>query len=330
MGKAPEVDIARAQLKLLIVHGNMQKMEAYPVAYYNIVKTKDGVACRPVAQEVIGRAAFLLAYAAIVYAYVVHFWLPFITWVYGENSHHSAPEYILALILPSLPLVTLVYNVSGRLRAWYRPASIDWLDKIKLGVNASRINTPSTAYMILPDLHKRDGIHSFNDPVYKLTAYLCNSVAWFFLIGTLEGLSLVITAVLIGVVFIDVFDFSQQARALWIAQWICVSATALFIGLSIARMRVWKLVNDILENEPAVQTSKPLNGTTPESTSLPGVHIVGQPYRSGRRAVVQPPPSERLERAFFPHYSLAGMILWGLFLLAKYLYNLGKDKRPEK
>jgi hypothetical protein len=330
MGKAPEVDIARAQLKLLVVHGSMERMEAYPVAYYDIVKTKDGIACRPVAQEVIGRAAFLLVYAAIVYAYVVHFWLPFITWVYGDSKGFHTTDYFFLLFFSSLALLTLFYDYVTRLGVWCWPVALGWIDNTQLNASSVYRNAQNKICIVLPSTNGRDGIHSLNDPIYKLTAYLSGPVVWFFLIGTLEGLSLVLAAVFTGVVLVNVFDFSQQTQALWLAKLIWWVAAILFAGMCITRIRVWKLVTYILENEPLACSVQQRKRAKQPATSTPGVHVVGRPRGLGQSAGIQPPVSERPVRTFFPNYSIAGMILWGLFLLAKYLYNLGKDKRPEK
>jgi hypothetical protein len=293
MGKAAEVDIVRAQLKLLIVHGDMQKMEAYPVAYYNIIKTKDGIACRPVAQEVIGRAAFLLVFAALVFVYVIHTLLPLLSSLFSPDSTLGYREVLTAL-LASLPIpVSFTYYFASRLHVWAIPISPPDLEYCLSGeVVSRRISEESRCY-VLPAGIALDSIKSQVSPVKKLVSYLSSPVAWFFLIGTAEAVSLLFSSLISAGVFFGMMSLEKQAHSASALALACGTILILFIGMLIARYILWAFLAAVLKSE------------------------LGQEVKA----------SIPISRWYFCNCCLLPYFFWCLYLLVTGQYTKG-DKKP--
>ena len=293
MGKAPEVDIARAQLKLLIVHGSMQRMEAYPVAYYNIVKTKDGIACKPVAQEVIGRAAFLLVFAALVFVYVIHTLLPLLSSLFSPDSTLGYRE-LLAALLASLPIpVSFIYYFASRLHVWAIPISPPDLEYCLSGeVVSRRISEESRCY-VLPAGVGSDSTKSQRSLVNRLVSFLSNPVTWLFLIGTAEAVSLLFSSLISAWVFFGTMSLEEQARSASALSLVCAAILILFVGMLITRYIFWAFLAAVLKSE------------------------LGQEVKA----------SIPISRWYFCNCCLFPYFFWCLYLLVTGQYTKG-DKKP--
>jgi hypothetical protein len=254
MEKAPEVDVASAQLELLIVHGSAEKMEAFPVAFYNITEIDGSNVCRPAIQEVIGRSAFLLVFAAITVIYIIYFLEPFLEWVTAEKPDSGMMlGLIFYRLLPVLVIFMLAYDIIVRTFAWLVPFRLARLDApIGSGVivNSDKDNV---AYIVLPVKHPHTNEHDRNAPIPRLASYLVSPITWFFLIGNYEAISLVIALVVSAIVYSGIAGTSPHQPLSIPLEWMFGAVSILLIGMLFTRLKAQSLITAVLRKEMSLQ-----------------------------------------------------------------------------
>ncbi len=254
MRKAPEVDVERTQLKLLIVHGSAEKMEAFPVAFYNIIEVEGRSVCRPAIQEVIGRFAFLLVFSAITVLYIIFFLKPFTEWVSAEKPDSGIIfGFVFYRLLPVLILFTLSYDIIARTLAWLAPFKLTKLDApIGSGVIVNS-EKEDVAYIVLPAEHPQATKQARNEPIPKLASYLASPITWFFLIGNYEAISLVIALVVSDIVYSSIGGASPHPPLSIPFEWMFGAVSILLVGMLFTRLKALNLITAVLRKEMSLQ-----------------------------------------------------------------------------